>query len=57
MARLDPDALKVDTFATTPAAASSAAEIPTNTTVPYSMLGSCYGCPSEVTICVAAGTE
>ena len=47
MLRLDD--LRVDSFATTPAAAVQA--IPTTGTAPYSLLGSCYGCPSNVTVC------
>jgi hypothetical protein len=44
---LHPDDLKVDRFATVGEAGSTIA-----TTVPYSLLGSCYGCPPEtITIC------
>jgi hypothetical protein len=49
MQRLELDGLQVDSFATTGEPAAQA--IPTTVTVPYSMLGSCYGCPSNVTIC------
>jgi len=52
---LRPDDLRVDSFATTPES-SSAAAIPTTGTVPYSLLGSCYGCPSEVTVCPTIDT-
>jgi len=50
--------LKVDSFATT----SEAASLPASDyTVPYSLLGSCYGCPSDgcsnVTVCPATGTS
>ena len=59
MLRLDD--LQVDSFATTHAALVSAGTaaaqaIPTTGTVPYSMLGSCYDCPSNVTICPATDT-
>ncbi|HYH82746.1 MAG TPA: hypothetical protein VEX86_23335 [Longimicrobium sp.] len=58
MLRLDD--LQVDSFATTHAGVASLAVA--NPTVPYSLLGSCYGCPSEydcqsnVTLCPATGT-
>jgi len=47
MLRLDD--LQVDSFATTRESAARA--VPTTGTVPYSLLGSCYGCPSNVTVC------
>ena len=50
MLRLDD--LKVDSFATTSAAMSRAT--PTIGTAPVSLLGSCVGCPSDVTVCLAA---
>jgi hypothetical protein len=49
MLRLDD--LKVDSFATTSHATTQACS--TVATMPVSMLGSCVGCPSDVTVCRA----
>ncbi len=58
MSRLNLDDLQVDSFATSEATVeTSAAVITVGTAYPYSLLGSCYGCPgnSDVTICPASG--
>ena len=52
MNKLRLDDFQVDSFATDTAQEDSApAAAITVMTAPYSMLGSCYGCPSEVTVC------